>query len=148
LIRIVEGVEGEVAMHGDLSVRFGYGKLTPWIDARTNAATLTSGPDALGFASSAPLQPDLEHARLESDFTVKKGQRHWFTLEYYPSHQAAPKMAQADLELERTEKWWLDWISHCQYQGPWRDAVVRSLLTIKGLTFEPTGGIVAAATTS
>lgn len=149
LIRIVEGIEGEVPMHSDLSVRFGYGKLTPWIQIEGSRATLTSGPDALAFTSPIPFVPDWESARLESSFTLRAGQRIAFALEYFPSHLDVPKHAvDADAELARTEKFWRTWAGRCRYQGRWRDEVVRSLITLKALTYGPTGGIVAAPTTS
>jgi GH15 family glucan-1,4-alpha-glucosidase len=149
LIRIVEGIEGEIPMRSDLSVRFVYGKLRPWIRLDGNQATLTSGPDAIAFMSPIPFEPDWDDARLESDFTVRKGQRFAFALEYFPSHQRPEHLTvDADAELTRTEKYWRDWAGRCQYQGRWRDEVVRSLITLKALTYAPTGGIVAAPTTS
>jgi GH15 family glucan-1,4-alpha-glucosidase len=149
VIRIVDGIEGEVPMHCDVSIRFAYGKLVPWIECNGRHASLTSGPDAVTIDASVPLEADLEFARVESNFVVKKGQRITFSLEYYPSHEPAPKgPADATRELERTEAYWREWVSHCKYQGRWRDSVVRSLITLKALTNGQTGGIVAAATTS
>ena len=75
IVRIVEGIDGEVPMHGDLNVRFGYGKLVPWIKVNGHRATLTSGPDALAFHSPVPIVPDFEAARLESNFVVRAGDR-------------------------------------------------------------------------
>ncbi len=149
LIRIVEGVEGEVPIHCDLQVRFGYGKLVPWIKYDGAHATLTSGPDAISFVSPVPLAPDWENARLEANFVVRAGQRLAFTLQYYPSWRpSSPNPVDAEQELARTERFWHDWVGRCTYQGPWRDAVIRSLITLKALTQESTGGIVAAPTTS
>jgi GH15 family glucan-1,4-alpha-glucosidase len=149
IIRIVIGLEGEVPMHCDLSARFAYGKLRPWIRLDGTRATLTSGPDALAFDSAVPFEPDWERGRLESSFTVHAGERLAFTLEYFKSHQAANlRGIDVEKELERTQTFWRQWAGRCQYQGRWRDAVVRSLLTLKVLTHEPTGGIVAAPTTS
>ncbi len=149
IIRIVEGIEGEVPMHADLKVRFGYGAQIPWIKANESTATLTSGPNALLFSSPVPLQPDWEAARVEANFTVHAGEHLPFALTFYPSHQRpAHETIDTAKELARTEQFWRDWTSRCAYQGPFRDAVVRSLLTLKALTYEPTGGIVAAPTTS
>jgi GH15 family glucan-1,4-alpha-glucosidase len=149
VVRIVEGIDGEVMMHCDLSVRLGYGKLLPWIQCEGRHATLTSGPDALAFDSGVPLEPDVEGGRVEANFSVKKGQQVAFSLEYYPSHEPPPKRpVDAARELERTEKYWREWAGRCSYQGRWRDPVVRSLITLKALTNGATGGIVAAPTTS
>ncbi|XXR36078.1 glycoside hydrolase family 15 protein [Sorangium sp. So ce375] len=149
VIRIVEGIEGEVAMHSDLRARFGYGRVIPWIRCDGGRATLTSGPAALAFSSPASLDPDWNAARLETNFVVRAGQRLPFTLTFYPSHEDAPAHpVDAEQELTRTERHWREWAGRCRYQGRWRDAVVRSLLTLKALTYAPTGGIVAAPTTS
>jgi GH15 family glucan-1,4-alpha-glucosidase len=149
LVRIVEGVEGQVPMHGDLRARFDYGRLVPWIRANGQRATLTSGPSALALTSPVPLSPDWENARIEVNFTVKARQRYPFTLAAYDSHEEAPSgPIDAEKELQNAERHWQTWASRCHYQGPYREAVVRSLITLKALTYEPTGGIVAAATTS
>jgi GH15 family glucan-1,4-alpha-glucosidase len=150
VLRIVEGLEGEVPIHVDLKVRFGYGFLTPWVQVESAThATLTSGPDALAFDSGVPLAPDLEDARLEADFVVHAGERVPFALAFFPSHERrAPTPLDALTQLERTERFWHTWVERCRYQGPYRDAVVRSLITLKALTYGPTGGIVAAPTTS
>lgn len=149
IIRIVEGLEGEVPMHVDLKVRFGYGKDIPWIKAVQNRATLTSGPNALLFVSPFPIEPDWESARLEVNFAVRAGSRFPFALTFYPSHERpSEEVIDPDKELERTERDFRSWVSRCAYEGPFRDAVVRSVITLKALTYEPTGGIVAAPTTS
>ena len=149
IIRIVEGIEGEVPMHTDLKVRFGYGAHIPWIRSNRTRATLTSGPHALEYESPVPLVPDWDGARLEADFVVRPGERYPFSLTFHASHASTPVQAvDTERELERTERYWRAWASRCTYEGPFRDAVVRSLLTLKALTYVPTGGIVAAATTS
>jgi GH15 family glucan-1,4-alpha-glucosidase len=149
VIRIVEGIEGQVPMRSDLMARFSYGKLHPWIQLDKNGATLTSGPDALLYFCPVGLTPDWDDRRLESDFTVRAGQRLPFAIEYFPSHAKPDHLTvDAEAELARTEKYWLDWVSRCKYQGRWRDEVVRSLITLKACTYAPTGGIVAAPTTS
>ncbi|MGN6110128.1 MAG: trehalase-like domain-containing protein, partial [Kofleriaceae bacterium] len=90
VIRVVEGLEGEVPMHCDVSVRFGYGKLSPWITCAETYAHLTAGPDALALFSPVPLEPDRRTSRVEATFTVHAGQRIGFSLEYYPSHEGPP----------------------------------------------------------
>jgi GH15 family glucan-1,4-alpha-glucosidase len=149
IIRTVEGVDGEVPMHVDLKVRFAYGRLIPWMKCDSHSATLTSGPDALALISPVPLQPDWEGGRLEAGFVIRAGERLPFVLDYYASHEHPPEHPlDAERELERTERYWREWARWCRYEGPYRDAVVRSLLTLKALTYHPTGGIVAAPTTS
>jgi GH15 family glucan-1,4-alpha-glucosidase len=149
IIRIVEGVEGAVPMHVDLRARFGYGRLVPWIHCNRRHATLTSGPEALALHSPVPLQPDYAAARIEADFVIRAGDRLPFSLAFYPSHERHEEdEVDAEKELARTEHFWREWAGRCQYRGPYRDAVVRSLITLKALTHSPTGGIVAAPTTS
>jgi GH15 family glucan-1,4-alpha-glucosidase len=149
IVRIVEGIEGDVAMHVDLKVRFGYGKHIPWIKVDRNRATLTSGPSALLFESPVTLAPDWEAARVESSFVVRAGDHLPFALTFFPSHERrAREEIDVDKALEHTERYWREWAGRCTYEGRFRDAVVRSLITLKALTYEPTGGIVAAPTTS
>jgi GH15 family glucan-1,4-alpha-glucosidase len=149
LIRILEGLEGEVPVQADLKVRFDYGRLTPWIKCLNQRAFLISGPDALEYRCPVAVEHDSEAARLESSFVVRPGEKLPFTLEYYPSHVPFPAEAiDAERELLETESFWREWAGKCRYRGPYREAVVRSLITLKALTHEPTGGIVASATTS
>jgi GH15 family glucan-1,4-alpha-glucosidase len=151
LIRIVEGIDGEVPMHCDLLVRFGYGKDIPWIKLEGSRVVFTSGPHSLAFDSTVALQPAWDDSRIETTFAVRKGQKVGFSLEYFPSNEARPPpydLTGLGGALQTCEKFWHDWVSHCTYEGPWRDAVVRSLITLKTLTHQPTGGIVAAPTTS
>jgi len=149
VIRIVEGVEGAVPIHADLRVRFAYGRLIPWVHCGRHHATLTSGPDALALHSPVPLKPDFTAARVEADFVVRAGDRLPFTLTYYPSHERLDEaQVDAEHELARTERFWREWAGQCRYEGPHREAVIRSLITLKALTHAPTGGIVAAPTAS
>jgi GH15 family glucan-1,4-alpha-glucosidase len=136
-------------MHADMKVRFAYGRLIPWIKCNRHRATLTSGPDALALHGPVPLEPDYEAARVEADFVVRAGDRVPFTLTFYPSHEAPDEAdVDAEKELVRTERFWRTWADKCRYQGPYREAVLRSLITLKALTHAPTGGIVAAPTAS
>jgi GH15 family glucan-1,4-alpha-glucosidase len=149
IIRIIEGLDGEVPMHSDFKVRFGYGKYRPLMKMDGNRATLLCGTDALALVSPVPLDVDRTHARLEANFVVRRGDRLAFVLEALPAHVTAPDVhVDPEAELYRTERYWRGWASRCTYQGRWRDAVVRSLITLKALTYGPTGSIVAAPTTS
>jgi GH15 family glucan-1,4-alpha-glucosidase len=146
LARIVEGVHGSVEMDCTLRVRFGYGRIVPWarrIDGRINAI---AGPDSVWLSTPVEVRGrDMAH---RATFTVAAGERVPFTLAWVESHRGRPAPCDPETGLEETRRYWADWVSACTYQGEYRDAVVRSLITLKALTYEPTGGIVAAATTS
>lgn len=149
VVRIVEGIEGEVPFHAELRARFGYGQQRPWLQGHGQQATLTSGPDALVLHSPVLHRAHWDASSLVSEFTIRARTRLPLTLEHFPSHQRPPsRPIDAERALVRTERRWRSWASRCSYHGPWRDAVVRSLITLKALTHEPTGGIVAAPTTS
>jgi GH15 family glucan-1,4-alpha-glucosidase len=146
LVRIVEGVEGSVEMETDLRVRFGYGKIIPWAMRVDHAIRCVAGPDSVWLRSTVPVQGrNMSH---EATFTVRAGERIPFVLSWHPSHLPADQDIDAEAALASTEKFWSDWASRCTYGGPYRDAVMRSLVTLKALTYAPTGGIVAAPTTS
>ena len=146
LIRIVEGLRGAVTMRMELRFRFGYGTVVPWVYQVDGGIRAIAGPDSIWLRTPVELTPgDRVH---EAAFTVKEGQRVPFTLTYQPSHKTAPPAADSRECLEETSKFWELWAGRCTYQGKYRDAVVRSLITLKALTYRPTGGIVAAATTS
>jgi GH15 family glucan-1,4-alpha-glucosidase len=146
VIRIVEGLEGEVQMEMLLDVRFGYGANSPWITPANEGFTFVSGPDAAVLRASFPMERSSRG--VSALFKVKKGQRVPLQFSWYASHLPAPPALDAEAELARTEKSWLAWSGRCKYQGRWREPVMRSLLTLKALTYAPTGGIVAAPTTS
>jgi GH15 family glucan-1,4-alpha-glucosidase len=146
LIRIVEGVEGEVPMEMILDVRFGYGANTPWITPAMNGFAFVAGPDAALVRGSVGM---VRAARgVTALFRVKRGDRLALQFNWHASHLGDPPELDAERELERTERFWLDWSGRCTYQGRWRDAVMRSLITLKALSYAPTGAIVAAPTTS
>jgi len=147
LIRIVEGIQGAVEMESILILRFGYGKIVPWVRRHGDAIHAVAGPDSVWIRSPVRLVGhDMAH---HADFVVRAGDRVPFVLTWQPSHLAdAPAVVDASESLEQTASFWTDWVSRCTYQGKYRDAVVRSLITIKALTYAPTGGIVAAPTTS
>jgi GH15 family glucan-1,4-alpha-glucosidase len=146
VVRIVEGVRGTVAMTMELRLRFDYGHVVPWVYREQDALVAVAGPDAAWLRT--PVETRGENMATLADFSVTTGDRTPFVLSWRPSHLPAPAPIDPIEELGATEGYWLGWVSACTYEGEWRDAVVRSLLTLKALTYGPTGGIVAAATTS
>jgi GH15 family glucan-1,4-alpha-glucosidase len=146
IVRIVEGVRGRVPIEVELSIRFDYGAVVPWvrrIDGRLHAV---AGPDALMLATPARLHgKDLTTV---GELTISAGERVPFVLTWYPSYDEPPESPDPFDSLTDTIDWWREWSSACQAKGPYRDAVVRSLITLKALTYQPSGGIVAAGTTS
>src|SRR5262249_22193814 len=146
LVRLVEGKRGEVAMRKELILRFDYGSIVPWVQRVEGGIWAIAGPDSLRLQSGAHLVN--KHFTTTAEFTVKAGQKVPFALCWHPSYQQAPAPIDVEQSLRETEKWWRDWSGRCTYRGPWRDAVLRSLITLKALTYEPTGGVLAAGTTS
>lgn len=149
LVRIVTGVSGAVTMNLRLTMRFGYGSIVPWVTKTSGGIRAIAGPDSIWLRTPVDLNPktphDLSHT---ATFEVAAGQVIPFVLTYLPSHEGEPARLDASRSLAETQKFWEGWVSRCTYQGPYRDAVIRSLITLKALTYGPTGGIVAAATTS
>jgi len=146
VVRLVEGVRGKVTMEMELTIRFGYGQVVPWVRRSDGTLTAVAGPDALSLWTTAETHgSDLSTV---SEFTVTEGQTVPFSLSWYPANETPPRPVDAHYAIDDTEQWWQEWVAQCTYQGEYRDAVVRSLITLKALTYEPTGGIVAAATTS
>lgn len=146
LVRVVVGKRGRVRMRMQLIIRFDYGSIIPWVRRTESGIRAVAGPDTLILR--APVDLRNENFRTEAEFTVSEGQRLPFVLMWHPSHQPTPAMVDAEETIAHTEQWWQEWSSRCTYEGPWREAVTRSLVTLKALTYAPTGGIVAAATTS
>jgi GH15 family glucan-1,4-alpha-glucosidase len=146
VVRIVEGVAGRVEMRMDLTIRFDYGHLVPWVTRPGGRLGAVGGPDALTLAT--PVELHGENLSSVAEFAVSKGDRVPFVLTWHPSYRPAPKDVEAEEALEETEKWWRQWTDANTYEGEWQDAVDRSLITLKALTYAPTGGIVAAPTTS
>jgi len=147
IVRIVEGLEGRVEMHTELVMRFDYGSVIPWV-SRIDDDTLIAigGPDALVLRTPVELQPEaMTHA---ADFSVRAGERVPFVLTWYPSHHKPPVPVEPERALAETESYWREWMRDCGYEGDYADAVHTSLLVLKALTYLPTGGIVAAPTTS
>ncbi|HTU02799.1 MAG TPA: trehalase-like domain-containing protein, partial [Candidatus Sulfotelmatobacter sp.] len=146
VIRVVAGRQGEVRFHLELVMRFDYGSLVPWVRRVEDGLTAVAGPDALHLATPVALRG--EDFRTRADFTVRAGERVPFVLGWHASYEERPPARNADELLEETERWWREWAARCRYDGEWREPVLRSLITLKALTYAPTGGLVAAPTTS
>jgi GH15 family glucan-1,4-alpha-glucosidase len=146
IVRIVEGVQGVVDMTTELVLRFDYGSIVPWVRTIEGALVAVAGPDAVTVRTPVELQG--RNLRTYGEFRVREGDRIPFVLTWSPSNEGLPEPVDAEVALADTVEYWEEWAGQCKMDGRWRDAVVRSLVTLKGLTFAPTGGIVAAATTS
>lgn len=146
LVRRVRGVSGTPHLRSRFIPRFDYGRALPWMRHENGDIIAMSGPDACILRSSTAWRR-LEHT-WEADFTLAEDQVLDFTLTWYPSHLPAPDPLDVTAEIEKTARWWSSWARSCTYAGPYRDTVVRSLLTLKALTYEPTGACIAAPTTS
>jgi len=146
VVRLVEGVRGKVTMEMALTIRFGYGQVVPWVRQTDGTLTAVAGPDALSLWTT--VQTHGSDLSTVAEFTVSEGQTVPFSLSWYPANEVPPRPVDAAYAIRDTEQWWQEWVDQCTYQGDYRDAVVRSLITLKALTYEPTGGIVAAPTTS
>jgi GH15 family glucan-1,4-alpha-glucosidase len=146
VVRIVEGLAGEVPMQMLLDVRFGYGANSPWITPARNGFSFVSGPDA--GVVRGPVALERSGRGVAAHFAVKPGDRIAWQFNWRPSHLGEPPELDVESALARTERFWLEWAGRCRYQGRWREAVLRSLITLKALSYAPTGAIVAAPTTS
>jgi GH15 family glucan-1,4-alpha-glucosidase len=146
LVRLIVGRRGQVRMCMQLIIRFDYGSIVPWVQAANNGIHAVGGPDTLVLKTNVALQSD--GPTITAEFTVSEGERMPFVLMWHPSHDPTPLIVDAEEMITQTGEWWQRWSNRCTYHGPWRDAVLRSLITLKALTYAPTGGIVAAATTS
>lgn len=151
LVRSVRGVSGTVAMRLELVVRFGYGRFVPWMRRVTDEQGLEgllacSGPDA-ALLRGGPLPRPVDNRHV-GDLQVSAGDRHDYVLTWYPSHRDVPPRLEPEIRLQQTQAWWQDWVDRCERGGPYNEAVRRSLMVLRALTHEDTGGIVAALTTS
>ena len=146
IVRLVQGVRGRVPMRLELVIRFDYGAVVPWVTRDGYELHAVAGPDALSLY--APIALHGEHLTTVADFTVSEGQSIPFVLRWHPSHEPSPPPMDGEAAVADTEAWWREWASHCNYQGPRNEAVRTSLMVLKALTYAPTGGIVAAPTTS
>jgi GH15 family glucan-1,4-alpha-glucosidase len=146
IVRLVEGLTGEVPMRMELVIRFDYGSVLPWVTRQGGRLVAVAGPDALSLWT--PVATYGRDFRTYADFSVREGQRVPFVLMYHPSNTAAPPPPDAVFLLERTRADWRAWLSHCSYEGDDAAFVRRSLAVLRAMTYKPTGGIVAAPTTS
>jgi GH15 family glucan-1,4-alpha-glucosidase len=144
--RVVEGIRGRVPMRMELTIRFDYGSIVPWVRHVAGALHAIAGPDSVWLRTPVPVHG--ENWTTLAEFTVAEGERVPFMLTWHASHRPAPRRIDPVRALGDTEAWWGEWASGVDYAGGWQDAVIRSLLTLKALTYAPTGGIVAAPTTS
>jgi GH15 family glucan-1,4-alpha-glucosidase len=147
LVRIVEGVSGRVRVRMELRIRFDYGSIVPWVRRADGRLLAIAGPDALSFWTTVPTKG--RDLTTTAEFDVCAGERIPFVLAWHPSHLSLGNpVPDTWASMEDTVRWWEEWAGHCRYEGPWHADVTRSLITLKALTYAPTGGIVAAPTTS
>src|SRR5690606_36908707 len=149
VVRIVHGLRGEMAVAMELVLRFNYGQAVPWVRRRDYGLSAIAGPDAVELHTLVPLVG--KDLKTFASFTVREGKSVPFKLSYHASHQAPHFVPDHQESLELTISAWREWSKRCRFhcdEPGWRDAVTRSLITLKLLTFRPTGGIVAAPTMS
>ena len=146
IVRIVECLDGAVPMRSELVIRFDYGKIVPWVRRVDHARVAIAGPDALCFRT--PVEVRGEEMTTVSEFDLAEGERIPFVLTWFPSHRPLPDETDPEEALRDTEDYWLDWAGGCNHHGDYHDEIHQSLLVLKALTYAPTGGIVAAPTTS
>ncbi|RTE94457.1 glycoside hydrolase family 15 protein [Bradyrhizobium sp. LVM 105] len=146
VVRLVRGVKGTVKMRMELVIRFGFGADIPWVRRIDHSLMAIAGQDMTVLRT--PVETRGEDLTTVSDFEVRAGETVPFVLTYGPSHLPPPAPIDPEIALQETETFWRDWCGHCTRDGDYRDLIMRSLITLKALTFAPTGGIVAAPTTS
>ena len=147
VVRIVEGVSGTVPIRMELVIRYDYGSIVPWVERQPGGSRVAiAGPDAISIRSAVELRG--ENLRTVADFTISAGERQPFVLTWFPSHRDEPEPIDPEQALADTCGFWHDWIAQCTYEGRWSEAVRQSLIVLKAMTYGPTGGIVAAPTTS
>lgn len=147
VVRIVECLDGQVELTSELRLRFDYGRIHPLVEtAGPSRCLAVSGPSGVSLDFDDPIE--FENRRFTTRASLRKGERRCFVLTWYPSHEDPPERVDPVQALEQTERFWTDWVGGMDYQGDHRPAVVRSLITLKAMTYRPTGGIVAAPTAS
>jgi GH15 family glucan-1,4-alpha-glucosidase len=146
IVRIVEGLDGAVPMRSELVIRFDYGSIVPWVRRVDHARVAIAGPDALCLRT--PVEVHGENLTTVSEFVVSPGERVPFVLTWFPSNDDPPEEIDPEHALDDAEEYWLEWASLCDHTGRYHDEIHQSLLVLKALTYAPTGGIVAAPTTS
>ncbi|WP_329205205.1 glycoside hydrolase family 15 protein [Streptomyces sp. NBC_01696] len=148
VMRIVEGVSGSVDMSSVLRLRFDFGSVVPWMRRSHGHRVAVAGPDSVWLRSEPAVKTWGQQFSTCSSFTVAEGESVAFVLTWHPSHSPRPKLIDPHKALKHTLTDWAKWAARCTYHGRHREAVLRSLITLKALTYAPTGGIVAALTTS
>ncbi|MEV0223458.1 glycoside hydrolase family 15 protein [Streptomyces sp. NPDC050704] len=148
LVRIVEGLKGRVTVRSTLRLRFDYGSIVPWMRKADGHRVAVAGPDSVWLRSEPAVRTWGKDFCTHSEFTVAEGEKVAFVLTWHPSHEPRPDPVDPHESLSVSLADWQAWAARCRYAGPHRDAVIRSLITLKALTYAPTGGIVAAPTTS
>jgi GH15 family glucan-1,4-alpha-glucosidase len=146
IVRIVEGIRGKIAVRMELALRFDYGRTVPWVTGLKDGVRAIAGPSLAVLRSSVPTHG--ENLKTIAEFTVRRGERVTFSLAYGNSHKPNPRKIDAARALKEAEQRWCIWASRLRYKGKYRDAVERSLVTLRAMIFRPTGGVVAAVTTS
>ncbi|HEX4718523.1 MAG TPA: glycoside hydrolase family 15 protein [Thermoleophilaceae bacterium] len=146
LMRMVQGLHGHVPMRMELAVRPDYGTIVPWIERASDGVIATAGPDTFRMTTPLPLQ--VGDGLVRSEFMAIEGARERLTLTWHLSFEETPPVEDADSALARTQAWWADWSGRCRYEGEYRNEVLTSLIVLKAMTNETTGGVVAAPTTS
>ncbi len=146
LIRIVRGKKGRVPMQMEVIFRFDYGSIVPWLRKTDFGLRAVAGPDTVLLHTDVPLRG--ENFTTKAEFSISAGEERNFLLGWHPSHEPDEECRTCEDALQETNSWWREWSDRCTYKGFYKDAVTRSLITLKALTYAPTGGIVAAATTS
>lgn len=148
LVRIIEGLSGRVTVQSTLRLRFDYGSVVPWMRKSDGHRVAVAGPDSVWLRSEPEVRTWGKDFRTLSEFTVEAGEKVAFVMTWHPSHRSRPPLIDPYEALRCSVEDWQAWAARCRYDGPYRDVVVRSLITLKALTYAPTGGIVAAPTTS
>ncbi|HEY2762068.1 MAG TPA: glycoside hydrolase family 15 protein, partial [Pirellulales bacterium] len=146
VVRIVEGLRGQVPMHTQLTIRFDYGSIVPWVRSTQTGIHAIAGPDAVYIDSQIELHGENMHTI--GEFTISAGEKKCFVLQWHPSYEERTTSPDPHCSCDDTESWWQEWSGRCAYDGPHRELVLRSLITLKALIYAPTGAIVAAPTTS
>ncbi len=146
VVRVVEGVRGSVDVRMEMALRFDYGRTVPWVTRIEGGVRAVAGPNLAVLRASVPVRG--KDLKTVAEFKVNQGDRVWFTLTYGASYLVDPARIDFERALEDTEHFWLRWSERLKYEGDYRDAVERSLISLKAMTFKPTGGVVAAVTTS
>jgi GH15 family glucan-1,4-alpha-glucosidase len=146
VVRIVEGLRGAVPLRMEMCLRFDFGRTVPWVTALPDGVRAVAGPNLAVLHASVPVRG--ENLTTVADFTVSEGDRIWFTLTYGPSYERDPDPIDAEQALKDTVSFWEPWARQLKYQGKYIQQVERSLIALKAMTFRPTGGVVAAMTTS